>query len=359
MALLLAGICAPEAVRAQSVWRYTHPESKIMLGVEWRRVASSKLGQELRATMSKADTQGFSGLEQLNLFDSADRIVFSAPMPAQAKPASPNQGLVVVEGRFDWAKLRTAMLAQGARARMHGGREMLVTKKAGGMDGVLALAEPGMLVAGDQKSVEAALAGATMPETASLYRRATSLAARNDIWLVAAVPPGAISAEAGPQAKMLADVTGFEFGLNLRRGMGVELSVATKSKESAETLAGGLRMMLGMAAMQQTNQPEMAALVEKVRIASTRSDVRMSLHLDDAELDKSFRSLRTALPGGMQPVQVRPVYRGEKTITWPSVEAGGSAQTPAVAEAQKPPERQVIRIYGAEGGTREIPLESR
>jgi hypothetical protein len=99
--------------------------------------------------------------------------------------------------------------------------------------------------------------------------------------------------------------------------------------------------------------------VEKVRIVSMRSDVRLSLQLDETELDKSFRSLRAALPGGMQPVQVRPVYRGEKTITWPSVEAGGATPAPAVAEAQKPPERQVIRIYGAEGGTREIPLESR
>jgi hypothetical protein len=177
-------MCAPDAVRAQSVWRYTHPESKVMAGVEWRRVASSKLGRDLRASMSSVNTQGISGLEQLNLFDSADRMVFSAPMPTPSQQASPNRGLVVVEGRFDWAKLRTAMLAQGARAQMHGGKEMLVARKAGGMDGVLALAEPGILVVGDQKSVEAALAGATMPETAALYRRATALAARNDIWLV-------------------------------------------------------------------------------------------------------------------------------------------------------------------------------
>jgi hypothetical protein len=359
MALLLAGMCTPEAVRAQSVWRYTHPESKVIAGVEWRRVAASRLGKELRATISEANTPGIPGLEQLRLFDSADRIILSAPLPAQAQQSSSNKGLVVVEGRFDWPALRKALLGQGARVRMLAGKEILVAKQTSGMDGVLALAEPGILLAGDLQSVEAALKGAAMPETSPLYRRATALAARTDIWFVGVVPPGAMPPDAGPQAKMMADVTGFEFGLNLRRGVGFDLSVTTKTKESADTLAGGLRMILSMAAMQQPNKPEMAALLEKAQIAATQSEVRLSLHLDETELDKSFRSLRAALPGGMQPVQVRPVYRGEKNITWPSAVAGGAAQTPAVAEAQKPPERQVIRLYGAEGGTREIPLENR
>jgi hypothetical protein len=354
--LLLTGMCAPEAVRAQSMWRYTHPESKILAGVEWRRVASSRVGRELRATMSEVNTPGLPGLEQLNLFDSADRIILSAPLPAQAKESSSNKGLVVVEGRFDWPKLRKALLGQGARLRTLAGKEILVAKESSGMDGVLALAEPGILLAGDLRSVEAALAGAELPETSSLYRRATLLAARADIWFVGVVPPGAMPADAGPQAKMFADVTGFDFGLDLRRGMGLELNATTKTAASAEALAGGLRMILGMAAMQQTNKPEIAALVEKVQIATAQSNVRMSLHLDDAELDKSFRSLRASLPGGMQPVQVRPVYRGEKKITWQSAEVGGTVPAPAVAEAQKPPERQVIRVYGAEGGTREIPM---
>lgn len=233
--------------------------------------------QDVRASMSSVNAQGISGLEQLNLYDSADRIILCAPLPAQARQSSPNRGLVVVEGRFDWPTLRKALLGQGARVRTFAGKEILVARQSSGMDGVLALAEPGILLAEDLKSVEAALAGATMPETSSLYRRATSL----------------------------------------------------------------------------------AVLLDKVQIAATPSEVRMSLNLDEAELDQSFRSLRAALPGGMQPVQVRPVYRGGKNITWPSVEAGGATPTPAVAEAQKPPERQVIRLYGAEGGTREIPMENR
>lgn len=354
--LLAVGIGAPEAVNAQTVWRYMHPESKIVVGVEWRRVASSKLGRELRASISKVDAQGMSGLNQLNLLDSADRILFSAAVASGAKPATPTKGLVALEGRFDWAKLRAAILASGARAETVGGKEMLIAKNSGDVDGVFTLAEPGILVAGDQKSVMAALSGVTLPESAPLYRRATALAAHNDVWFTGAVPPDAIPAQAGPQAQMLADVTGFDFGLNLRRGMGLELNVETKSEQAASTVAGGLRLLVSMAAMQQQNNPEMATLAEKIQIATSRSDVRMSLHLDENDLDKSFRSLHAALPGGMKPVQVRAVYKGDKTIIGPTAELGATAAATAVAEAPKPPERQVVKIYGAEGGTREIQL---
>jgi hypothetical protein len=354
--LVAVWMCMPDAVKAQTLWRYTHPESSLMLGFEWRRVAVSRLGRELRATMSEAATPGIPGLEQLNLFDSMDRIILSAPMPAQGQKQPPTKGLLAVEGRFDWAGLRQALVRQGAQVRTLAGKEILVPKKSNGMDGVLALAEPGVLLLGDMKSVGAALAGEAMPETSSLYRRATSLAARNDFWLTGIVGPGAIPTEAGPSAKMFADVTGFDFGMNARRGVGVELNVATKTEQSASALAATMRLLIGMAAAQQSNNPGMNALVEKVQIATAQTDVRMSLHLNDADLDKSFRSLRAALPGGMKPVQVRPVYRGDSANAWPTVEAGGPKAAPAVAETQKPPERQVIRIHGAEGGTREIPM---
>jgi len=354
--LIALWMCTPGAVKAQSLWHYTHPESTLMLGFEWRRVAVSRLGRELRATMSQATTPGIQGLEQLNLFDSMDRIILSVPKPAQGQKQVPTKGLLAVEGRFDWAGLRQALVRQGARVRMLAGKEILVLDKTNGEDGVLALVEPSVLLLGDSKSVEAALGGAAMPETSSLYRRATSLAARNDFWFTGIVGPGAIPTDTGPAGKMFADVTGFEFGMNVQRGVGVELNMATKSEQSASALAAALQLLSGMAATQQNNNPELGALVEKIKIATVQSDVRMSLHLDEAELDKSFRSLRAALPGGMKPVQVRPVYRGDKNITWPTVEAGGPTAAPAVAEAQKPPERQVIRIHGAEGGTREIPM---
>ncbi len=355
ISLLAGGMCLPDVVCAQTVWRYTHPEAKIIVGIEWRRVASSKLGRELRASMSKVEAQGMSGFSELNLLDTTDRILFSAAVPPGGKTAPP-KGLAALEGRFDWPKLRSAILASGARSKMLNGKELLIAKRTGDVAGVLTLAEPGIVIAGDQASVEAALSGAALPETASIYRRATTLAARSDIWFTGAVPPGAMPADAGPQAKMLADVTGFDFGLNLRRGMGVELNVETKSEQAASTVAGGLRFLMTMAAAQQKNNPEMSALAEKIQIATASNDVRVSLHLDENELDRSFQSLRSALPGGMKPLQVRPVYRGETTVKGPTTELTGWSGTPAAEETRKPPEPQVIKIYGAEGGTREVPF---
>jgi len=351
-------MCAKDVVWAQGAWRYIQPQSDFLLGLEWRRVASSKLGQQLRASLNQMPSGEISGLGRLNLFDATERVLIAGRMPAGTSLAGPNSGLAVLEGTFDWPSLRAAMLAQGARPVMHAGRQVLLAKRSGAAEEVVALAEPQVLVIGERKMVEAALSGAPPPAASPLYQRARSLAGRNDIWLAGSIPPNALPGDASPQARMLAGVVGFDLGVNLRDGVRLEANFATKSASSASELAGGIRLMMNMAAMQQTNQPELTALAGKVRIEASGVDVRMSLQLDQAELERSFRSLHAMLPGGMKPVQVRPVYRGEKEITWPAVEIGGPAASPA-AEAQAPPERQVIRIYGAEGGTREIPLNNK
>jgi|GEM_PF-5488679 len=335
IALLLIGMCIPDNGLAQALWRYTHPESNLILGLEWGRVAGSKLGQQLRSTMSQAAMPGMPGLAQMNVFDAVDRIILSAPIPPQGVARAPEKGLLAVEGRFEWAAVRASLVGQGARVRMMAGREILVSQRTRGAGGALALAEPGILVIGDLNSVGAALRDASMQRTSALYRRAASLAATNDIWFAGVVTPGMFPASAAPSARMISDVTGYDLGLNLRDGMGLELNVVTKSAQSASALAGGLRMMMGMA-MQQPNNPEMASLAGKVQLAVEGSKVHMGLHLDEAELERSFRLLRAAMPGGMTPVQVP---------------AATAAQ-----EAEKPRGPQVVRIYGAEGGTREIPV---
>ncbi len=330
-------ICAANVVWAQGAWRYVQPQSDFLLGLEWRRVASSKLGQQLRASLSRMDSGGISGLSRLNVFDATERVLIAGRMPAGASPASPNSGLAVLEGSFDWASLRAALLEQGARPLVHARGQVLLAKRSGAAEEVVALAEPQVLVIGERKMVEAALSGASMPAASPLYQRARSLAERNEVWMTGTVPPNALPGDASPQARMLADVVGFDLGVNLHRGVRLEANFATKSASSASALAGGMRLMMSMAAMQQANQPELTALADKLRIDATGADVRMSLELDQAELERSFRSLRAMLPGGMKPVQV----------------------APPAAEAQTPPERQVIRIYGAEGGTREIPLNNK
>jgi hypothetical protein len=182
IALLLIGMCIPDNGLAQALWRYTHPESNLILGLEWRRVAGSKLGQQLRSTMSQAAMPGMPGLAQMNVFDAVDRIILSAPIPPQGVAQAPEKGLLAVEGRFEWAAVRASLLGQGARVRMMAGREILVSQRTRGAGGALALAEPGILVIGDLNSVGAALRGASMQRTSALYRRAASLAATNDIW---------------------------------------------------------------------------------------------------------------------------------------------------------------------------------
>jgi hypothetical protein len=85
-----------------------------------------------------------------------------------------------------------------------------------------------------------------------------------------------------------------------------------------------------------------------------QADVHLRLALDEGELERGLQSLKASMPKGLGPVEVRPVYKGDKNVTWPGVKV----QPPASARLEPPklPEKQVIRIYGLESGTKEIPV---
>jgi hypothetical protein len=62
-------------------------------------------------------------------------------------------------------------------------------------------------------------------------------------------------------------------------------------------------------------------------------------------MERSLNAFRAPSPEKEFTVTARPVYRGDATRTW---------QPPA--EAEKPPEKQVVRIFGLENGPKDVLL---
>ncbi len=133
------------------------------------------------------------------------------------------------------------------------------------------------------------------------------------------------------------------------------MNLGTASEDSAQNLAGGLQFMLAMLLSGQQDQPGMPNLSEKLRVSTESSMVRLSLALDQGELEQAFNQVGNSVASslsGAGDVEVRAAVRGDGGF-----DVVGSQPHEMAVSRPAVPENQVIRIYGLESGPREIPFD--
>jgi hypothetical protein len=167
------------------------------------------------------------------------------------------------------------------------------------------------------------------------------LDAVHELWFTSEVSPAELS-ENPAAAAMLADVIGFEGGLTFRRGLGIEVHLNTETAESSQKLAMGLQALLQMASMGEQKPGGPADLLKKLTVGADATQVRLALSFDQAELDRGLDELKVSF---------------QKGVTGSIAGARPGSRTPAVDAPAVPAGPLSIKIYNAEGGTREIPLE--
>ncbi len=349
-----------------SFWRYAHPQAKVLVGVEWQRLANAPLvaqiKQQFQKDMGGLKLAGLPQIPELSFLSGVERIFLSSPGEAR-KVAGKKQNapfVAAIQGKFDLAQVRQSIARSGSRATAYKGVVLLVPT-TGKIEQCVALVSPQVLLFGDRAAVQAALdshaaAGAPGPEQSRLFARAAELADRNDIWFVGAVSPAALAGDdaqaAGISTQMFADVESFEAGLALQSGLGLQVNLNTKTEEGARTIGNAITGILALFALQGQGDAKAADFLKKVKISSDHSRVSLALHVDQAELEKGMTQWRAkASPAAdVTRITLRPKVTGE---------APAPFETVAAARPPEPAKPAVIRIFGAEGGTREIPLESR
>jgi hypothetical protein len=337
-------------------WRYSHPEAKALIGIEWSRILNSPIGQQVRQQMNEA---GLPKLEGMEFLDDVERVLISSPGNQDGTPDDQPPAVIAVQGRFDFDKLRAMAAAKMTGSSSYGSVEILEQRRPGETPLSLALVNPATILLGDSDSVTAAIDHqlAADPAVASdpLFRRATELAATNDLWIVASASPADFSSKGIQPAPFLNDIESIEAGLSLQQGLGLQLNLGADSEESARNMAAGLQMMLGMFMASQGNRPGMPDLGEKLRVSADGSLVKVALSLDESELEQGFTQLKASMmsPKGVESgdVDVRAAVRGSGEWSWAS-----SQTRPAQVQPASPQEKKVIRIYGLEEGAREVPF---
>ena len=199
------------------------------------------------------------------------------------------------------------------------------------------------MLLGDRKSIRAALdayAAQVEPgdsEENPVANRAAELATQYDVWLVSdASLEGFSNAVAAPQAEMLKGVDQFELGVSLRGGFKADISLHGRTPEDTSKLGMMLARPKGLLALstEQKKDPDLTAMLDKLKIGTADDRVMISVQFSQKELERGIDSMvagRTGVKAKTEPVA-------------------------KVAAPAPPPPPMVVRIYNAEGGTREFSL---
>lgn len=345
--LLPIGLLA--ATPEPALWQFIHPDAKLLMGIDLLKAKNSPTGRMLAKQFQSAAGAQVSGTEFL---DMADRILASSPGAEQGeRPAM----VVAVEGRMDRARLKK-MLAEGTAVERYRGVDLLVPPKRKNTDLLMAIVSDKIGLMGDRASIERALDSSATRSENQLFARAQELAAGNEIWLVSTVSPAAAAGDMLPGPKQMEDVDSMEFGLNLQQGLGLNLVLGMKSEESAQSLAAMAQAFTVLASQNAKQNPQAAQLAKSLKIQSDKSNVRVTMQVTMAQLERSVTEMRAGMQTagkrtldsllGMQPA----------ASGWPSGLSASAPVTPKVAAVVEPPvpKTRTIKIVGLDNGEKEI-----
>lgn len=372
--LVGAGILGaePQSASLPTHWRYSHPEAKVLMGIDVRGVLNSPLGQKLMQEIKSIGGKWTSNAtnEEMELLQGIERVFLSAPAQSgDSSGAMQRAAVVALQGTFDPSRLRRMLSARGKRQNYKGVELWSESKvSVGGAGAQLAMVSPQLLLIGDTASLRAAIDNHASADPSRAYDpiflRATEMAPLYEVWFVGNTPPGQLAgtaaASAGPFAAFQ-NVESFEAGISIKQGMQLQFNLNTPTPAEASKIAQGLAGMMMFATAAQADTPELGEFLKRVKFGSAGAQVQVSAAWSQAELESGVRQmqarLKQAAANPMASVPTRPTASG--VADW-NVAPAASRPTianaePAIqAEPPAPVGPLTVKILNAEGGSKEV-----
>jgi hypothetical protein len=274
-------------------------DTKFVMGFDVARMVSSpfytRYGQGSRPN-SFGDLEEKTGINP-------ERDVDAVYVASQKAGGGPDQGVVLVVGRFDRDKVTQAIEAGhrgAAKKELHGTTVYSFNKHAKGRGtGAVAFLDEHTLILGGQSAVEATLATraagtATLRQNAALTALLEKVKPGSTFWMVgdqsllAQMPKGMPGGGGGDGAGAPMDlpplrsvvVTG-----DLDPELSLDVVGEATDEAGARNLADVVRGLLALAALQASQKPEMKELASAVSVTTDQSSVRISARLPYDLLD--------------------------------------------------------------------------
>ncbi len=345
-AVWLMAIAVPLAAQAPAswpkVWNLAHSNAAALIGIDVRGIRESALGQSLGDQLKTAGAAlpGVQGREMLpgkEFLNDVDYVLISSPgsktQAAKASAAKPLAAkdnppfLVILTGHFPAGHLHPFLKGE---PQVYETVDVYRPDPAGNTS--VARLDESTLLLGDRASVRAAIDRRNLnPKTPTpLLARAAAMAAVHDLWVIATVPPSAFQPANVKLGSIASDISGLEFGMAFRDGFKLELSLATKSPEAAQQMAQMLTAQLQLAMAGKLNKQQAAEMMRKMPITTDGNRVGFRVEASREEVEKTICEMRKSPLLG--------------TV---------SGMPPALPS----PQPGTLKVYGLEGGVREIPVE--
>ena len=301
----------PAPTMAAPDWRFAHPDADMRLGINMHAVMQSEAFQK---GLEQAKANNKNAGPQVDMMLGMLRLVDRVSISARQKAPNDTDVLAEVTGSFD-PNLIAAMFPSTGKSQ------------------VRVVADHTILI-GDGSSFTDALARINGPARPSV---GTELE-QSDLWVEAG---GSVLQQQTAQQNtlpMLKEIKKVALGLNLAASPEVNMVLTSSSDASAASMLATMQGMLPLLAA----SPQSAPLMKNLHLSQDGPDVRMHLVVPP-ELVEALQQQAVSAAGNIGPM------------------LGGFGAAPKSSSPQAPPKAQpapgAIRIYGLDGGPKEIPVQ--
>ncbi len=292
-------VFAATAAAQTDTWELGHPDAKLMLGIDVKSIRESdawKLFSEQTKPPTPPAQPPVQAMQAMGkqILDQVNYIFVSSPGNPNVNSKTTAPFLLAVEGQFPLEALKAFQQSAPRRYRT---ADLYRTTKT---DTTTLAVMDGLLLLGDEKSVLSALdrRGHALPPASKLLARAKTLAATNDVWIVADEALSkfqpAKSAWNPLGAPFASQIKGIDFGLAAHEGIQFELSLATENEAAASQMAQMFAMEVQMGVAAKAGTPEVADMAQKLKIDSLGNRMRVSLALTKEEFAAFLQAAEAA-----------------------------------------------------------------
>jgi hypothetical protein len=249
-----------------------------------------------------AEIERKTGLNPARDIDSvviAVRPSTNEPVAEGARPRRSEGALVFVTGRFDAARLESSIPEAGRASKERRDGVTLFREASGKSNGVVALLDAGILVAGDSASVETFLAnrstGHGIRDSATLVTQLESIEPGSTFWAVGgpSVLSRVTSQVGGPAANLPAVKQVVAYG-HLDPEVGMTATAEANDAKSATKIADVLRGFSAMLSLQAGQKAELAQIADSISVATEDDKVHVKASISHELIDSLKKTAQAA-----------------------------------------------------------------
>ena len=283
-------------------------DAKVLAGVNVQQAKGTLFGQYVLNQIGSGNTD-MQQLIALTGFDPTRDVTETLV----ASTGAPETGLALARGSFDIAKLTAAASLKGAVSEAYGGVNILEDPKQS--HGV-AFLDATTAVAGDVASVKGAIDRQKNPQPlpSSVTVKIGQLSSSNDAWGLCVVPPSTLAPPAPAGGKGGQIPPAFQTVQSANGGVKFGANVVftgqaqTDTAQNATTLGDMVKLLISLAQMNASKDPQAAQLAQQVQVSASGNVVTVSLSLPEDQFQQLVKIGKAG--GGMQGNARRAIREG-------------------------------------------------